>query len=133
MASVNFELKGMDDLLDRIARMEGERKQVVTEALTNTVEDYNATLDAAWSGYGTRTGDTDAARINDINIKWDGDQRASVQAGFQYPEGLAAAYLASGNPHRAPDQKLAKALKGTATKKKMRGYMEDALAKVVNA
>lgn len=116
-----LELEGLDGLLDRIKKLEGDAKTVAEAALTETHRIVTAKAEAAMAPANLpakgkySTGGTLRSLRRDAVIEWNGTV-ASVPVGFDIEHGgLASIFLMHGTPRMKPDRQLYDAFYGKQT------------------
>lgn len=126
--TLKLDTSGLAPLLHKLAKMEGNVRKAVEDALEQSAdtisEDTHEALSAAnLPAKGIySTGATDRSVIDDSRVRWESGGVAWVPVGFDFSKPGAGGYLISGTPRMRPDAKLKRMYKG---KKYMYGIQQD--------
>lgn len=122
---IGLQLKGFDEMLERLDGLGGDVKRATEGCLRVTHNTVTPKITADMKRH-RRTGRTAGAIVKRAVVKWEGTT-ASVQVGFDLPEGLASVFLMYGTPKMPKDQKLYNDIFGAATKKQIAKKQEEIL------
>jgi len=135
--TLNLDTKGLEELITKLDELEGDVKEVVTDALEQAAEtiEYD-TLDALQkanlpAGGKYSDGDTEKSVVRRSQVKWEGAY-ASVNVGFDYGKQGAGGLLITGTPKMKPDNKLNKIYKGKRYMKQIQNDMAEIIQDAIN-
>lgn len=124
MARFRVEFDGLDELINRISKLDGNVKNVTEKALKATHAYITPKLHGDMSKH-NRTGRTDSSTAENAKISWVGDV-AHVSIGFDIANGgLASIFLMYGTPRNKKDQKLYNDIYGKTTTQAVRDLQQD--------
>lgn len=118
------EFEGMDELISRISKLDGDIKATTEKALKKTHSHVIPNLHTLMKSH-KRTGRTERSIQDRPNITWVGNV-ASVDIGFDISNGgLASIFLMYGTPRMKKDTKLYDAIYGKKTIQEVRDLQRD--------
>lgn len=129
MARFRVEFEGLNELIERINKLDGNVKKVTEKALKATHAHITPTLHQDMPKH-KRSGKTESTIQDSPNILWAGDV-ASVEVGFDVKHGgLASIFLmygtkVNGTPRTPKDQKLYNDIYGKKTTADIRQIQQD--------
>lgn len=121
--TLKLQTKGIDELVDKLKKLDGDVKGAVTEALEKAGEKIGNDTDIAISKPNLPArgkyshGATAESVIHNPPVEWKGNQ-ASIGVGFDYGKVGAGGFLIAGTPRNNPDVALRRMYKD-------RKYMSD--------
>ena len=140
MAKMSITFDGFNDLAAAIDRADGDLKEAVNEALTETSDVVKANLIPAAAIYdikglkGYATGKMYRSILKDTKINWQGTV-AEVHTGFSTNGGSTLAgfmhsiFVMYGTPRMAKDPNIYNAIKGIRTRKEIAKVQEEIMQK----
>ena len=114
---VRMHLKGFDEMIKQLDGLGGDIKRA-TEGCLRVAHDTVTPKIVEDMKRHRRTGRTAGAIVKKATVKWEGTT-ASVQVGFDLPDGLASVFLIYGTPRIPKDQKLYNDFYGAAAKREI--------------
>lgn len=126
--TLNISMSPFEDLLVKLDELEGNVKEVVTDALEQAAETIEwDTKDALHSANlpakgKYSDGDTKKSVVEMSTVKWEGTM-ASINVGFDYGKNGAGGLLITGTPNMKPDYALNKIYKSKRYMKQIQNDM----------
>lgn len=128
--TLKLDTSGLDRMIDRMKRLDGDVRTAVTDALEQAGETITEdTRDAVTAsnlpaGGKYSTGATEES-IVDPKIVWVGGTQAEMGVGFDYAKKGAGGFLISGTPRMRPDYALQRMYKQKTYMRKIQQDMID--------
>lgn len=135
--TLNLNTSGLEELITKLEGLEGDVKEVVTDALEQAAETiewdtkdalHSANLPAKGKYSG---GDTKESVVEMSKVKWEGTY-ASVDVGFDYGKDGAGGLLITGTPKMQPDRALNKIYKGKRYMQQIQNDMAEIIQDAIN-
>lgn len=114
---IGLELKGFEEMIANLEALDGDVKQAVEGSLRVAHDTVTRGVQRDMKRH-KRTGKTTEAIIKSSAVKWEGST-ASVDVGFEFPDGLASIFLMYGTPRMAKDQALFDDIYGSKVKREI--------------
>lgn len=114
---IGLELKGFEEMIANLEALDGDVKQAVEGSLRVAHDTVTRGVQREMKGH-KRSGKTTEAIIKSSAVKWEGST-ASVDVGFEFPDGLASIFLMYGTPRMVKDQGLYDAVYGSKVKREI--------------
>lgn len=136
--TLKLDLRGFDELIEKLDKLEGDVKQTVESALEQAGETIEwETVDAVQksnfpAGGKYSTGDTEKSIVRNPKVEWEG-MSASIDVGFDYGKPGAGGYLITGTPRMKPDNALGKIYKSKKFMKEIQESMKEVVAEEIKA
>ena len=116
--TLNLETSGLDELINKLKKLEGDVKGAVTDALEQAAqtveEDTREAVQPqylpAHGKYQGKEKDTEKAIVTGAKATWHGTT-AEINVGFDYSKPGAGGFLITGTPRMKPDKALQKIYK----------------------
>lgn len=124
---MKLDLKGLEEMLERIKRAGGNIEQAAEKALKESAEPFYDDLQAGIKEYHD-TGDTELS-LRTTNVKWEGNV-ATLKVGFDMKKGgLPALFIEYGTPKQKPRPFIRPAI--TRNKPKARKIQQKVLSDIL--
>lgn len=127
---VGLELKGFEELIEKLEGLNGDVKEAVEGSLRVATSTVASNLNAAMKSH-KRTGKTAGSIVRRANVKWEGST-AEANVGFQFPQGLPSIFLMYGTPRMNKDQKVYDAVYGARTRREIAKKQESIFYGMIN-
>lgn len=116
--TLNLDTSGLDELINKLKKLEGDVKGAVTDALEQAAqtveEDTREAVQPqylpAQGKYQGKEKDTEKAIVTGAKVTWHGTT-AEINVGFDYSKPGAGGFLITGTPRMKPDKALQKIYK----------------------
>lgn len=116
--TLNLDTSGLEELVNKLKKLEGDIKGAVTDALEQAAETIEEdTREAiqpqnlpALGKYQSKDKDTEKAIVTGAKVTWTGST-AEINVGFDYSKPGAGGFLITGTPRMKPDKALQKIYK----------------------
>lgn len=116
--TLNLDTSGLEELVNKLKKLEGDIKGAVTDVLEQAAETIEEdTREAiqpqnlpALGKYQSKDKDTEKAIVTGAKVTWTGST-AEINVGFDYSKPGAGGFLITGTPRMKPDKALQKIYK----------------------
>ena len=116
--TLDLDTSGIEELINRLKKLEGDVKSAVTDALEQAAETVEEdTREAiqpqnlpALGKFQSKDKDTEKAIVTGAKVTWHGTA-AEINVGFDYSKPGAGGFLITGTPRMKPDKALNKIYK----------------------
>ncbi len=128
---IGLTFSGMDELIGKLEKLNGDLTAVTTEALKVSHGLVTPNLHKAMKKH-HRTGRTEQSIVDDAKVEWEGPV-GSVQVGFDISNGgLPSIFLMYGTPRMKKDTTLYNAIYGAAIRRKIKDAQSDVFSRAIN-
>lgn len=110
-------LEGFDELIVKLDSLNGNIKKAVDDCLQASQDIISSKLEKDMEKH-KRTGDTKKAIVKNKPVSWKGS-KASVDVGFEFPEGLPSIFLMYGTPRMKKERKIYSDVYGKKTREEI--------------
>jgi len=124
---IGLQIEGFEELIERLDVNGGNVKDTVEKCLEVAHETITPRLRQDMAKH-HRSGRTEKAIVAKPHVKWEGTT-ASIDIGFDLPEGLASIFLMYGTPRMKKDTKLYNDIYGNKVKKEIAEKQEEIFQK----
>lgn len=114
---VRLQFGGFKEYAEKIDRLNGDLKSIMTEALIESKKLVNPEIKKRMEKH-RRTGTTEGSIDESLKVDWVGNV-GEIKIGFEFDEGLPSVFLMYGTPRMKKDTKLYNSIYGSETRKKI--------------